>query len=39
MNNKRIQRMLREVQNFRPSGLYLFAFGLLIIAVIVIFCA
>ena len=32
MNNKRIQRMLREVKAFRMSGAVLFTLGLLAIA-------
>jgi len=31
MNDKRIQRMLREVQAYRKSGVLIFAIGLLII--------
>ena len=34
MNNKRIQRMLREVQHFDWRGVVLFGLGLLAIVVI-----
>ncbi len=34
MNNKRIQRMLREVQQLRPSSLLVFLAGLAILVLV-----